>query len=70
MIYPELIVPKEIQAVVERGGYGDIAEASTEQPTKMLEIKEMVTQVENTESALQVGFWTLRNMFKAQSLSS
>ena len=70
MVYPELELSSEIKQVLDSGGYGGVASTESESLPKLKAISERIKQVEDTESALQVEFWNIRNKFRANSLGN
>jgi ATP-dependent RNA helicase DDX1 len=69
MLYPSMEVPLEIKNVMNSCGYGvGASDQSNQLMPKLQATSERVQRVQDTESALQVEFWNLRNKFRALAL--
>jgi hypothetical protein len=66
--WPNFKIPKEVKAVLEGDGYGNITSQSGPVDPVLLEkmnhLECSVQQVELTETNLQNNYWKLRNKFR------
>jgi hypothetical protein len=67
LTWPEMEIPAQMKAVIERGGYGEMANESGVDPElleKLQRLQERAREIEMTESTLQSDFWKLRDKFR------
>lgn len=67
LTWPEMEIPAQMKSVVERGGYGELAnecEVDPELLRKMQKLEAQVREVDMIESTLQSDFWKLRDQLR------
>jgi ATP-dependent RNA helicase DDX1 len=68
MKFPELEIPENVRKIMDGGGYGDTLSGDSDSLLGVKAVQDKIKLVQETESALQEGFWRLRSRVLVQPI--